>query len=83
MREAQVPMKRPEKVVNVDKTEDSVEETVNGIKKIIRSYQKHNDQPLDFFSLVLHPTSYGKTIENMLHTSFLIRDGFIKFKTGT
>ncbi|XP_058800469.1 non-structural maintenance of chromosomes element 4 homolog A-like isoform X2 [Phymastichus coffea] len=78
VRVPQAPTKRPENVISLDKVEDSVEETVNGIKKIIKNYQKRKG-PVDFFALVLHPTSYGKTIENMLHTSFLIRDGFVKF----
>lgn len=66
----------------VDKVEDSVEQTVLEIKKIIGHYQKQHKQPLDFFTLVLHPTDFGRTIENILHVSFLIRDGYIKFTTG-
>lgn len=39
-------------------------------------------QPLDYFSLILHPTKFGNTIENILHVSFLARDGVIQLKKG-
>ncbi|XP_014215873.1 non-structural maintenance of chromosomes element 4 homolog A-like [Copidosoma floridanum] len=78
VREAQAPTKRPEKVIVLDKVEDSVEQIVHAILMIIKNYQKQHNKPLDFFSLVLHPTDFGKTVENILHVSFLIRDGLIK-----
>ncbi|XP_001602146.1 non-structural maintenance of chromosomes element 4 homolog A isoform X1 [Nasonia vitripennis] len=79
VREKQGPMKKPEKVITLEKTEESVEDTVMEIKKIIYRYQRQHKKPLDFFALVLHPTDFGKTIENILHTSFLVKDCFIKF----
>lgn len=66
----------------MDKEEDSVEQTVEEIFKIIRNYHKQHKNPIDFFTLVLHPTDFGKTIENILHVSFLVRDGLIKFFFG-
>lgn len=72
-------MKKPEKNYNFGKTEESLEDTVMEIKKIISQYHRQHDKPLDFFALVLHPTDFGKTIENILHVSFLVKDCFIKF----
>ncbi|XP_023317591.1 non-structural maintenance of chromosomes element 4 homolog A isoform X1 [Trichogramma pretiosum] len=80
--EAQKPTKRPENVVTLDKVEDSVEQTVVEIKRIIGHYQKRTKQAMDFFKLVLHPTDFGKTVENILHVSFLVRDGYVKFSKG-
>ena len=78
-RDALGPLVRPENVITVDKVEESVEKTVVGIQNLISHYNRQHKKPLDFFALVLHPTDFGKTIENILHVSFLIRDGFIKF----
>ncbi|KAI4495728.1 hypothetical protein M0802_008351 [Mischocyttarus mexicanus] len=75
---AQAVMKSPENVVVTNKDEKSVEETVDKIRKFIKYYCKNNQKPLDFFSLILHPNDFGKTIENMLYVSFLVRDGIIK-----
>lgn len=75
---AQAVMKSPENVVIANKDEESIEETVDKIKKFIKYYYKNNEKPLDFFRLILHPNDFGKTIENMLYVSFLVRDGIIK-----
>lgn len=84
VKEAQAPTRRPENVNTLDKVADidSVEKTVCEIRNIIIQHQKQHKLALDFFSLVLHPTDFGRTIENILHVSFLVRDGYIKFTTG-
>ncbi|XP_076292964.1 SMC5-SMC6 complex kleisin component Non-SMC element 1 isoform X2 [Lasioglossum baleicum] len=77
VREAQAQIKRPENVVAVDKEEVGLEQTVK-MRSFITRYYKAHREPLDFFKLILHPTDFGKTIENMLQISFLVRDGNIK-----
>lgn len=75
-REAQAALRRPESIQASEKTEETVEATVSKIQTLIRDYgEKNNNRPMDFFSLVLHPTDFGRTVENMLHVSFLVRDG--------
>ncbi|XP_012260017.2 non-structural maintenance of chromosomes element 4 homolog A isoform X2 [Athalia rosae] len=75
-REAQAATKRPEKVHAVDKVEDDVEQTVQKIKALVSKYYRHNDVPLDFFKLTLNPDDFGRTVENILHVAFLVRDGY-------
>ncbi|XP_076680955.1 SMC5-SMC6 complex kleisin component Non-SMC element 1 [Andrena cerasifolii] len=77
VRETQAAIKRPENVVMVDKEEESLEQTVK-MKGFITRYYKTNREPIDFFKLILHPRDFGKTIENMLQISFLVRDGQVK-----
>ncbi|XP_003493981.1 EP300-interacting inhibitor of differentiation 3 [Bombus impatiens] len=74
VREAQAQIKKPDKVVAVEKEEESAEETVK-MNKIISKYYKTYSKPLDFFKLILHPNDFGKTIQNILQMSFLVRDG--------
>ncbi|XP_068982849.1 EP300-interacting inhibitor of differentiation 3 [Bombus flavifrons] len=74
VREAQAQIKKPDKVVAVEKEEESAEQTVK-MNKIISKYYKTYSKPLDFFKLILHPNDFGKTIQNILQMSFLVRDG--------
>lgn len=77
VREAQAAIKRPKTVTVVEKTEESVEQMVQ-MRKFVTRYYKTHSKPVDFFKSTLHPTNYGKTIENLLHASFLVRDGRVK-----
>ncbi|XP_043483657.1 EP300-interacting inhibitor of differentiation 3 [Leptopilina heterotoma] len=79
-RDARAVTKKPENVISTEKNEGSVEETVEKIRKKIIQYQRINQKPLDYFQLVLHPTDFGHTIENVLHVAFLARDGVIQIK---
>lgn len=82
-KESQAAIKRPENVIRVEQQETSIEQTVEKIRKLInRTYRHNNNQPIDYFKLILNPESFGKTIENMLHVSFLAHDGVIKLTNG-
>ena len=78
-----VPIKKPEKIVDIEKEEESVEASVEKIKRLIKNYYKEYQKPLDYFQLVLHPSDFGRTIENILHVSFLVRDGLVHLAAGT
>lgn len=75
----QAAMIKPEKLVrdaNI-KDEDSVERTVRKIRKLIISYCKEKQKPLDFFKLILPADDFGRTVRNMLYISFLVKDGVV------
>ncbi|XP_034180387.1 SMC5-SMC6 complex kleisin component Non-SMC element 1 isoform X2 [Osmia lignaria lignaria] len=76
-KEAQAQIKRPDNVVAVNKEEEGLEQTVR-VQQFISRYCKTHRKPIDFFRLVLHPNDFGKSVENILQVSFLVRDGKVK-----
>ncbi|XP_014215698.1 non-structural maintenance of chromosomes element 4 homolog A-like [Copidosoma floridanum] len=48
------------------------------LQKLLTSFAVPRSQ-LIFFALVLHPTNFGKTVENVLCVAFLVRDDIVKF----
>ncbi|NXR45985.1 NSE4A protein, partial [Hippolais icterina] len=67
------------------KMEESHQEaTEKEVERILRILQTHfeNDPntPISYFDFVIDPNSFARTVENMFHVSFLIRDGLARIK---
>uniref|UniRef100_A0A8B9FGL8 Non-structural maintenance of chromosomes element 4 n=1 Tax=Amazona collaria TaxID=241587 RepID=A0A8B9FGL8_9PSIT len=67
------------------KMEESHQEaTEKEVERILGLLQTHfqNDPstPISFFDLVIDPNSFARTVENIFHVSFIIRDGFARIK---
>ncbi|NXA10773.1 NSE4A protein, partial [Sapayoa aenigma] len=43
-------------------------------------FENDSDTPISFFDFVIDPNSFARTVENMFHVSFLIRDGLAEMK---
>lgn len=70
--------KEPENVDKVEKQEDGIEETVHYIlKTLISAWKKNDRKPICYFKLVVNPESFGRTVENIFHVSFLVKDGLV------
>lgn len=68
--------KKPEKVARVEKEDDSIEEIVRLLYSVlVECYDRHNEEPINYYDYIIDTDSYSKTIENMFYCSFLIRDG--------
>lgn len=77
-------VKKPEKIEKAEKEKEAEEASlaVQKIRKLIAHYFKETQCSLNYFQLILHPTDFGKTVENILHVAFLVRDGYIKLFAG-
>ncbi|XP_011301950.1 EP300-interacting inhibitor of differentiation 3 isoform X2 [Fopius arisanus] len=81
-RDALLPAKKPEKIVAIANDDNPVDKSVDKIAHLIRKYYKRNNEPLNFFKLIVNPHDFGKTVENMLHVSFLVNDGRMALSVG-
>ena len=57
---------------NVNQTDVIV---LHVMKQLVRRFKANNRQPINYFKFVIDPKSFGKSVENMFHVSFLIKEG--------
>ncbi|XP_034465694.1 non-structural maintenance of chromosomes element 4 homolog A [Hippoglossus hippoglossus] len=56
--------------------QEATEKEVERILGYLKSYYKDDPtSPISFYEFVIDPNSFSRTVENIFHTSFLIRDG--------
>ncbi|NXU54592.1 NSE4A protein, partial [Turnix velox] len=61
--------------------QEATEKEVERILGLLQTHFKNDpDTPISFFDLVIDPNSFARTVENIFHVSFIIRDGFAKIK---
>ncbi|XP_053165045.1 non-structural maintenance of chromosomes element 4 homolog A [Hemicordylus capensis] len=62
-----------------ESNQEATEKEVERILGLLQAYcQEDPDTPLSFLEFVTDPNSFARTIENMFHVSFLIRDGLAR-----
>uniref|UniRef100_A0A8B9PBT7 Non-structural maintenance of chromosomes element 4 n=1 Tax=Apteryx owenii TaxID=8824 RepID=A0A8B9PBT7_APTOW len=61
--------------------QEATEKEVERILGLLQTHFKNDpDIPISFFDLVIDPNSFARTVENIFHVSFIIRDGFARLK---
>ncbi|KFP29769.1 Non-structural maintenance of chromosomes element 4 A, partial [Colius striatus] len=61
--------------------QEATEKEVERILGLLQTHFKNDPStPISFFDLVIDPNSFARTVENIFHVSFIIRDGFARLK---
>ncbi|XP_063163353.1 non-structural maintenance of chromosomes element 4 homolog A [Candoia aspera] len=61
--------------------QEATEKEVERILGFLQAYYAEEpDTPISFLEFVTDPNSFARTVENMFHVSFLIRDGLARIK---
>ena len=45
------------------------------MKCLVSCWKENNKQPINFFEFVIDPASFGSSVENLFHVSFLVKEG--------
>lgn len=67
--------KNSSRITGENMTDVFVESTY---KSLILAYRSNDKDPICYFSFILDPHSFGRTVENMFYASFLIKEGKAK-----
>ncbi|NXX22306.1 NSE4A protein, partial [Podargus strigoides] len=61
--------------------QEATEKEIERILGLLQTHFKNDpDTPISFFDLVIDPNSFARTVENIFHVSFIIRDGLARLK---
>lgn len=71
-----VQKKEPEKVTNLNKEEEAIEDIVKVLFEVLSlKYHDNNEQPIRYYDYIIDTDDFANTVENMFYFSFLVRDG--------
>jgi len=70
------------KIETIDKSEVNEQKTFNLVKStklcLEKIYKNNNKKPVDYFTFVIDPDSFGNTVENMFHVAFAVKDRSVR-----
>ncbi|XP_026314385.1 EP300-interacting inhibitor of differentiation 3 [Hyposmocoma kahamanoa] len=73
-------LKAPETVDKLERSEEGSEMVSRVNRFLNKTFKERGGTPLSYFHVVIDPDSFSRTIENIYHVSFLVRDGMVAVK---
>lgn len=73
--------KATERDIELDVEQDSTPKEVEAIYKKVKNLTTRDPEP-DFLSAIVDPESFARTVENIFHFSFLVREGRVGLAKG-
>ncbi|XP_035883307.1 non-structural maintenance of chromosomes element 4 homolog A isoform X2 [Phyllostomus discolor] len=72
----------PEQLKRMEEShQEATEKEVERILGLLQTYFREDpNTPMSFFDFVIDPHSFPRTVENIFHVSFIVRDGFARIK---
>ncbi|XP_024411555.2 non-structural maintenance of chromosomes element 4 homolog A [Desmodus rotundus] len=72
----------PEQLKRMEEShQEATEKEVERILGLLQTYFREDPYtPMSFFDFVIDPHSFPRTVENIFHVSFIVRDGFARIK---
>jgi len=61
-------------IENVEEQEEATTKEVERIYHVLKDKTDHGKNNICFFSFIINPESFGQTVENLFHLSFLVKD---------
>nr|XP_036867036.1 non-structural maintenance of chromosomes element 4 homolog A isoform X1 [Manis javanica] len=79
---AEVKQAMPDQLQKMEAShQEATEKEVERILGLLQTYFREDpDTPMSFFDFVVDPHSFPRTVENIFHVSFIIRDGFARIR---
>ncbi|CAF4656398.1 unnamed protein product [Rotaria sp. Silwood2] len=65
------------KEFNSELGEQTIKQIMHIKRCLVERYKAVDSSLIDYFEFVIDPKSFAKTVENMFHISFLIKEGFV------
>ncbi|XP_036769923.2 LOW QUALITY PROTEIN: non-structural maintenance of chromosomes element 4 homolog A-like [Manis pentadactyla] len=79
---AEVKQAMPDQLQKMEAShQEATEKEVERILGLLQTYFREDpDTPMSYFDFVVDPHSFPRTVENIFHVSFIIRDGFARIR---
>ena len=65
-----------------ERSENQTEQMVSHVYRSLIKCWKVDKKPVNFFQFIIDPDSFGQSIENLFHVSFLVKEGKVAISLG-
>jgi hypothetical protein len=77
------PLQKPSMMTHDDIKKQTEEDSSGFVKTLFKLICEESSPEINFFKVIVDPSSFGHSVETLFHLSFLIRDGRIGLKESS